>query len=55
MPINLCYTLKVRGFQQEQVKYSLKSAEIHLKRTRHQCPYCGSIAVTIEPLSRRQI
>ena len=24
MPVNLCYTQKVRGFQQEKVKYSSK-------------------------------
>ena len=50
MPVSLYYTQKVRGFQQEQVKYSSKSVEIHLKRTKHQCPYCGSTAVTVEPL-----
>ena len=29
------WSQEVRGFQQEQVKYSLKSVEIHLKRTKH--------------------
>ena len=33
MPVNLYYTQKGRGFQQENVKYSKESAEIHLKRT----------------------
>ena len=41
---------KVCGFQQEKVKYSKENVEIHLKRTKHQCPYCGSSAVTVEPL-----
>ena len=39
MPVNLYYTQKVRGFQQEQVKYSSKNVEIRLKRTKHQCPH----------------
>ena len=51
MPVNLYYTQKVRGFQQTRVKYSKESVEIHLKRTKHQCPYCGSTAVTVEPIS----
>ena len=42
MPVNLYYTQKVRGFQQEKVKYSKESVEIHLKRTKHQYPCCGS-------------
>ena len=55
MPVNLCYTQKVRGFQQEKVKYSKESVEIRLKRTKHQCPYCGSSAVTVEPIRSRRI
>ena len=55
MPVNLYYTQKVRGFQQEQVKYSSKSVEIRLKRTKHHCPHCGSTAVTVEPLRHRRI
>ena len=50
MPVNFYYTQKVRGFQQEKVKYSKESVEIRLKRTKHQCPYCGSSAVTAEPI-----
>ena len=50
MPVNLFCTQKVRGFQQELGKYSPKSAEIHLKRTKYQCPHCGSTAVSAEPL-----
>ena len=37
MPVSLYYTQKVRGFQQESVKYSKESVEIRLKRTKHQC------------------
>ena len=55
MPVNLYYTQKVRGFQQEKVKYSKGSAEIRLKRTKHQCPYCGSLAVTVEPIRSHRI
>ena len=55
MPVNLYYTQKVRGFQQEKVKYSKEKVEIHLKTTKQQCPYCGSSAVTVEPLRRRRI
>ena len=51
MPVNLYYTQKVRGFQ----KYSKESVEIRLKRTKHQCPYCGSAAVTVEPLRSHRI
>jgi len=55
MPVNLYYTQRVRGFQQENVKYLKNSVEIQLKRTKHQCPYCGSTRVTVEPVRRRQI
>ena len=55
MPVNLYYTQRVRGFQQESVKYSKESVEIRLKRTKHQCPHCGSTSVTVEPISSRRI
>ena len=55
MPVNLCYTQKVRGFQQEYEKYFSKSIEIRLKRTKHHCSHCGSIAVTIEPQRRHKL
>ena len=55
MPVNLYYTQKVRGFQQTRVKYSKESVEIRLKRTKHQCPYCGSTAVTVEPIRIRRV
>ena len=38
MPVDLCYA-QVRGFQQENIKYSKESAEIPLKCTKHQYPY----------------
>ena len=55
MPVNLYYIQKVRGFQQESVKYSKESIEIRLKRTKHQCPHCGSTSVTVEPIRSRCI
>ena len=55
MPVNLYYTQKVRGFQQEKVKYSKESVELRLKRTKHQCSYCGSTAVTVEPVRSRAL
>ena len=55
MPVNLYYTQKVCGFQQENVKYSKNRVEIRLKRTKHQCPYCGSTVVTVEPIRLRRI
>ena len=55
MPVNLYYTQKVRGFQQENIKYSKESVELRPKRTKHQCPYCGSSAVTVEPIRSRRI
>ena len=51
MPVNLCHIQKVRGFQQE--KYFKESVELRLKRTKHQCSYCGSTAVTVEPVRSR--
>ena len=48
MPVNLYYTQKVREFQQKKIKYSKNSAIIYLRRTKHQCPYCGSDSITVE-------
>ena len=53
MPVNLCHTQKVRGFQQEKVRYSKESVELRLKRTKHLCSYCNSTAVTVEPVRSR--
>jgi ribosomal protein S27AE len=55
MPVNLYYTQRVRRFQQESIKYSKESVEIRLKRTKQQCPHCGSTSVTVEPLRSRRI
>ena len=55
MPVNLYYTQKVRGFQQESAKYSKESVEIRLKRTKHQCSHCGSTSITVEPIRSRRI
>ena len=55
MPVNLYYTQRVRGFQQESEKYTEESATFHLRRTQHRCPRCGSTAVVATPLRRRSI
>ena len=55
MPVNLYYTQRVRGFQQETVKYSEKTVTFTLRRTIHRCPRCGSINVSAEGIRRRSI
>ena len=55
MPVNLYYTQKVRGFQQETVKYSEKTVTFALRRTIHRCPRCGSSDVFPEAIRRRSI
>lgn len=55
MPVNLYYTQRIRGFQQESVKYNASGVRYSLKRTRFQCRYCGSSRVTVKPLSRRLV
>ena len=55
MPVNLYYTQRIRGFQQESVKYNGSSVRYSLKRTKFQCRYCGSSRVTVKPLSRRLV
>ncbi len=55
MSVNLYYTQRIRGFQQEKIKYFQKSVKIILKRTKHQCPRCGSESVTVVPFRVRQI
>ena len=55
MPVNLYYTQKVRGFQQETVKYSGKTVTFSLKRTLHHCPRCGSKDVAAETIRQRSI
>ena len=55
MPVNLYYTQKVRGFQQETVKYSERTVTFTLRRTIHRCPRCGSSDVSAEAIRRRRI
>ena len=55
MPVNLYYTQKVRGFQQETVKYSERTVTFTLRRTIHRCPRCGSSDVSAEAIRRRGI
>ena len=55
MPVNLYYTQRVRGFQQETVKYSEKTVTFRLRRTIHRCPRCGSSDVSAEAIRRRKI
>ncbi|MPM46951.1 ISL3 family transposase ISArch13 [bioreactor metagenome] len=53
MPVNLYYTQKIRGFQQQSVKYTATSVKFSLKRTKFQCPRCGFANVTLEPIGHR--
>lgn len=55
MPVNLYYTQRIRGFQQESVKYNGSSVRYSLKRTKFQCSHCGSLDVTPEPLGQRLV
>ena len=55
MPVNLYYTQRVRGFQQDSEKYTSESATFLLRRTRQRCPRCGSTAVVSTPLRRRSM
>ncbi len=55
MSVNLYYTQRIRGFQQQSVKYTANSVRFVLKRTKFQCPRCGCEQVTIEPVSQRRI
>ncbi len=50
MPVNLYDPQRIRGFQQESVKYNGSSVRYSLKRTRVPCNHCGSPDVTSEPL-----
>ena len=42
MPVNLYYTQRIRGFQQESVKYNASGVRYSLKRTRFQCRRAAS-------------
>lgn len=52
---NLYYTQKIRGFQQESVKYLGSIVRYSLKQTRFQYSRYSSNRVTIEPLSSRLV
>ncbi len=53
MPVNLYYTQRIRGFQQQSVKYTATSVKFSLKRTKFQCHRCGFANVTLESLGCR--
>ena len=57
MSINLYYTTqKIRGVQQQKVKYTANSVvHFSLTQTKFECPRCGSRQVTIRPISKRQV
>ena len=55
MPVNLYYTQRVRGFQQDGEKYTGESATFFLRRTQQRCPRCGSTDVVATHLRRRSI
>ena len=52
MPANLYYIRRIRGFQQELVKYNGSSVRYSLKRTKFQCNHFGSFDVISESLGR---
>ena len=55
MSVNLYYTQRIRGFQQEAVKYTHRGVVFSLKRSKHQCCRCGYEKVSVEPISRRRV
>ncbi|MDD5599347.1 MAG: transposase [Victivallaceae bacterium] len=55
MSVNLYHSQRVRGFQQQSVKYSGRTMIIVLKRTKFNCPWCGSLDVTPKAVSDRKI
>ncbi len=55
MPDNLCYTQKVRGFQQQKVEKAQNRLIYHQKRTKHRFPCCGLTHVAAEAISERQV
>ena len=52
MPVNLYYTQRIRGFQQESVKYNGSSVRYSLKRTMFQCNHFSLFDVISESLGR---
>ena len=55
MPVSLCCTQKIRGFQQKHVDYSREKAVFELKRTEQRCPKYGSKDVSAELTGERSI
>lgn len=55
MSINLYHTQRVRGFQQEEIKYSKSGVLFKLKRTKFHCIRCGSSDVIPEEITRRRV
>lgn len=43
MSVSLYHTQRIRGFQQQSGKYSGRTMIISLKRTKFNCPWCGSL------------
>ena len=55
MSVSLYHTQRIRGFQQQSVKYSGRTMLIALKRTKFNCPWCGSENVALQKISNRKI
>ena len=55
MSVSLYHTQRIRGFQQQSVKYSGRTMIIALKRTKFNCPWCGSLDVEPMAVSKRKI
>ena len=55
MPVSLYHTQRIRGFQQQEVKYSGRILLFRLKRRCFHCVRCGSRNVVPEAISRRQV
>ena len=55
MSVNLYHTQRVRGFQQQEIKYSGRVLLIKLKRTSFHCMRCGSQCVIPRAVNRRRV
>ena len=55
MSVNFYYTQRLRGFQQQSIKYNGSSVRYVQKRTKFQCDHCGSKQVSVEPQSSRRV
>ena len=54
MSVNLYYTQKIRGFQQQKAKYTANSVHFSPTWTKLECR-CGFRQVTIRSISKRQV